>query len=306
MLFRSPTAASDDDSGFTPQEEASFERGSTAYFQLCHVCHGPDGVGAPILDDPMGRRMAPSLSKSPRVLGRSEYAITALLAGVTGPVDDENYQGQMVSMASYGDAWVADVASFIRGSFDNDASMVTSNQVARIRKKIGGRTDAFTVEEIQSMLPVALTNQARWKATASHNPATAANAIDDVATTVWNSGVAQKEGTWFQIELPEPITLWDLNFDSSVGDGASAGLPRGYKVQVSLDGSKWSEPVAEGKGRGPFTMISLHPVQARFLRVTLTMSAPDAPAWAISRTQILRAGQPVPQNTRAPRGNAFE
>ena len=131
-----PAALADGGSGFTPEEDASFERGSTAYFQLCHVCHGPDGAGATILDDPLGRRMAPSLSKSPRVVGRPEYVITALLAGVTGPVDDENYQGQMVSMASYGDAWIADVASFIRGSFDNDASMITSNQVARIRKKL--------------------------------------------------------------------------------------------------------------------------------------------------------------------------
>ena len=156
------------------------------------------------------------------------------------------------------------------------------------------------------MLPVALTNQTRWKATASHNSAAAANAIDDVATTVWNSGVAQKEGAWFQIELPEPVTLWDLNFDSAGDSAAAAGFPRGYKVQVSTDGNKWSEPIATGQGRGRFTMISIHPVQVRFLRVTLTMSAPDAPPWIISRTQILQEGKPPPAFTKKSVTNSFE
>ena len=43
----------------------------------------------------------------------------------------------------------------------------------------------------------------------------------------------------------------------------AAGFPRGYRVQVSLDGVKWSTPpVAEGKGSGARTVISFKPVQA--------------------------------------------
>lgn len=291
---------------YTPEEDASYERGAAAYSQLCHVCHGEDGAGTLIPDDPDERRLAPSLNGSRRVLGRPEYVITALLAGVAGPVDGENYQGQMVSMASYGDAWIADVASYIRTSFDNDASMITSNQVARMRKRLAGRTDSFTVEEILSMMPVALTNHSLWKASASHNSSAAANAIDGIAATAWNSEIPQKPGTWFQIELPEPVMLWDFNFESPGDSLAMTGFPRACKVQVSLDGSQWSNPVAEGQGRGRFTLIPLNPAQARFIRVTLTSDAPEAPPWAISRTQILQAGQLAPATSASLKVNVYE
>ena len=76
---------------------------------------------------------------------------------------------------------------------------------------------------------------------------------------------------WFQIELPEPATLTEIQFESTrqaAGRGAvpgargggaaapahrrrrSAPFPRGYRVQVSMDGTAWSAPVAEGQGSG--------------------------------------------------------
>jgi mono/diheme cytochrome c family protein len=189
----------------TPAEDASYERGGTAYYQLCHVCHGEDGTGAPIIDDPDNRKMAPPLSRSRRVLGRPEYVITALLTGVTGPIDEENYQSLMVSMASYNDEWIADVASYIRNSFENEASMITSNQVARIRKRLVGRTDPLTVEEIISTMPVPLTNQASWKVTASLNSTAAINAIRRWSTNAWTSGSPKPLECGFKSNCPNPF-----------------------------------------------------------------------------------------------------
>jgi mono/diheme cytochrome c family protein len=300
-------AAATENLGYTPEEDASYERGSNAYYQLCHVCHGEDGTGAPIIDDPNGRSLAPSLSGSRRVLSRPEYVITALLAGVTGPIDEVSYQSLMVSMASYGDAWIADVASCIRNSFDNQATMITPQQVARVRKRLDGRTDPFTVEEILSMLPVPLTNQTSWKVTASHNPSAATNAIKPRGPNIWTSGSPQTAGMWFQLELPSPISLWDLNFAAPLPDsGTTVGFPRAFKIQISTDGSNWSESITEGRGRGPYTLISVGPAEARFIRITLTSTPPDAPIWAISRTQVLQEGR-LP-STFAPRTvlNPFE
>ena len=297
-------------SDYTPEEDASYERGGVAYFQLCHACHGPDGTGAPILDDPDERRLAPSLSRSWRVTGRPEYTITALLYGVTGPVDGADYTGQMVSMSSYGDAWIADVASYIRNSFDNAAPMVTSNQVARIRKRIGDRAEPFTVAEILSTLPVALTNHAAWKATASHNSAAAAQAIHGASQSkaaAWTAGIPQDAGTWFQIELPEPVTLWEFHLESPLGVlEAPAGFPRGYKVQTSMTGTDWGKPVSEGSGRGPSTVISIDPIQTRMIRVTLISKAPEAAPWSISRTRIFQAGQPALKATGPVHSKPFE
>lgn len=300
-------AATVADSAYTPEEDASFERGANAYAQLCHVCHGEDGRGTPIPDDPDERRLAPSLSGSRRVIGRPEYVITALLAGVTGLVDGENYQGQMVSMASYGDEWIADVASYIRNSFDNEATMITSNQVARIRKRLGRRTDPFTVEEILAMMPAALTNQASWKVTASHHSSDAQNALRGGATNAWTSRQPQAAGMWFQVELPEAIPVWDFNLASLPDDTpAGAGFPRRYKVQASMNGTEWSAPIAEGTGQSQYTLIPLAPAQAKMLRITLTAAPSNAPPWSISRMQILREGRHPSGFASKPVANSFE
>ena len=42
---------------------------------------------------------------------------------------------------------------------------------------------------------------------------------------------------------------------------------RGYRVQLSMDGSTWSDPVAEGQGIGPSTVITFTPARTRFVRI---------------------------------------
>ena len=70
--------------------------------------------------------------------------------------------------------------------------------------------------------------------------------------------------------------------------------PHGYRVQVSMDGQAWGEPVAEGQGQNPTTTIALKPVQARFVRITQTGTPPTASAWAIQRVRILTVGAITP------------
>jgi hypothetical protein len=68
--------------------------------------------------------------------------------------------------------------------------------------------------------------------------------------------------------------------------------PRGYKVETSLDGTKWSaKPIAEGKGAGPHTTISFAPVRARFVRITQTDVADGAPVWAMNNIRVYEAGK---------------
>jgi hypothetical protein len=62
-------------------------------------------------------------------------------------------------------------------------------------------------------------------------------------------------------------------------------------VQVSADGSKWTQPVAEGKGAGTHTTISFKPVQARFVRITQTAAEPNASNWTISGLRVFEAGK---------------
>ena len=302
-----PAAPAEQASGFNAEEDASYERGGLTFKQLCFLCHGPDGKGAPILDDPDDRRMAPPLSGSKRVLGRPEYIITALLYGITGPVDEMNYEGLMIPMASYGDPWMADVASYVRNSFDNYGSMITTNDVARVRKRIGEREEPFTIPEILSMLPAALTNQSSWKVSASHQAEKAVDAINGASSQKsWDSGAPQSDGMWFQIELPEPVPIWEVNFENPPpAPDAKPGFPQTYKVETSLDGKDWSKEAVEGKRADRSTAVAINATQAKFVRIALTAAAANSAPWSISRIEILQPGRSAPAPTGT-RGNRFE
>ena len=109
---------------------------------------------------------------------------------------------------------------------------------------------------------------------------------------------------WFQVELPKPQTITEIQFESPApggrggapGTGAAvtsggapvagpSGFPRGYKLEVSSDGTTW-KPVAEGRGSSRSTVISFRPVQGKFLRITLTETVEDAPAWSIQAMRV--------------------
>ncbi len=121
----------------------------------------------------------------------------------------------------------------------------------------------------------------------------------------WSSGVPQAPGMWFTVELPQPVVVTELQFESSIGvrpwrhaeaaaptPCASApviGYPRGYTVQVSADGTSWSKPVATGKGEGVRTTITFAPTRAKFVRITQTDTVTDAPAWSIRNLRIYEA-----------------
>ena len=94
-----------------------------------------------------------------------------MLHGLTGPIDGRKYaevMPPMGTMTAGGDARIADIASFIRNSFGNSASVVTEADVARVRKATTGRNTMWTVEELARALPRPRIPDATWRATASH------------------------------------------------------------------------------------------------------------------------------------------
>jgi hypothetical protein len=102
---------------------------------------------------------------------------------------------------------------------------------------------------------------------------------------------------WFQIELPAPLMLTEIQFDSPNQGGSRGGpppagtYPREYQVQVSMDGQKWSEPVAQGRGSGVSTVISFAPVRARLVRITQTAVVEGSPVWSIQGLRLFQAAE---------------
>ena len=69
-------------------------------------------------------------------------------------------------------------------------------------------------------------------------------------------------------------------------------FPIAYKVQLSMDGKTWGAPVAQGTGSPATIIATFRPVQAKFVRVTQTGSAENAPAWSVLNFRVYAAGGP--------------
>jgi mono/diheme cytochrome c family protein len=275
--------------GLTAELQATLQRGATIYNELCVTCHGPDGRGTPI--EGTSSIMAPPLVTSPRLQGHRDYVIKTVLHGLSGPLDGRTYAQVMVPMGTNNDAWVADVSSYVRSAFGGNW-MVTPADVARVRAATANRKAPWTPQELESSLPRPLITEPAWKVTASHNAADAPRGVNFAG---WNTHAPQQSGMWFQIELPAPRTLTELQFDSPAQAGAAgqppvATYPKSYQVQVSTDGRSWSAPVAQGQGSGVTTVVAFTPVRAKFVRITQTAASETAATWSIQGLRLFETG----------------
>jgi mono/diheme cytochrome c family protein/glucose/arabinose dehydrogenase len=291
---------------YTPDERATLDKGQEIYTQVCFACHGDDGRGAKVPGSTSEALLGPPLAASPRVLGHHDYVIKAVLHGLSGPIDGANYPDVMIGMGQNTDEWVSAITSYIRNSFGNRASIVSAADVKRVRAAVEGRKAPWTVAELEASLPRQLVVDPKWKLTASHNNDTAINAL---SLQPWTSGEGQKPGMWLQVELPEPAMVTEISFESAVATVQSGpavrgaptrsefgnvagepGFPRGYQVQLSMDGSSWGTPVAEGQGTGAQTVIAFAPARAKFVRITQTAAVDNAPPLSIRRLRVFGPG----------------
>jgi glucosylceramidase len=97
----------------------------------------------------------------------------------------------------------------------------------------------------------------------------AANAVDDDASTQYQTGTGQQPGQWLQVDFGQLEPLRQLVFDTGVNLG---DFPRGYTLQTSTDGTTW-KTAATGAGTGQLTSIPLSGTPIRFARVTLSASS---------------------------------
>ena len=295
---------------FTPAELVVMERGEAIYKEVCFACHGDDGRGTAQPGAAPGTTMAPSLANSTRVQGHRDYVIKTLLHGMDGPIEGRSYAaGVMAPMGTNRDEWIAAIASYSRNAFGNVGTFVSPADVARVRAATGDRKTFWKVDELLASLPAPLEVLPSWKASASHNPGAALGALNFAS---WSTGAPQQPGMWFQIELPEATPITELQFNSAGGGfgGGRGGrgaapmpgapvppapvmppgpYPRGYKLDVSLDGAAWTT-VAEGTGTPGTTTIAFAPTMAKYIRMTQTATAEDAAVWSMQRFRLYRPG----------------
>jgi mono/diheme cytochrome c family protein len=283
----------------SPDEEKRLQQGSDVFGAVCFTCHGADGMGKALegaAPGTMGSMLGPPLAGSPRVQAHRDYTIKVLLHGLSGPLDGKTYPDVMAPLGSTSsDEWVAGVASYVRSSFGNSGGMVTPADVARVRNETASRKTPWTYPELEASLPRPLEAQG-WTLTASHAADAAAGAA---SLRGWSSGAPQAAGMWFAVELAQPAVVTELQFESNAASGRGGrggsgsapviGYPRGYTVQVSADGTTWSDPVATGKGEGSHTAITFAPSRAKVVRITLTDPGAEPPPWSIRNLRLYEA-----------------
>lgn len=116
----------------SPADRELVSKGAVRYKQFCSNCHGMEGKGVLMGNDPMP---APPLVGSPRVTGDKIALIQLMLMGLQGPVDGIEYPNTMPPMNGSTDEYLASVLSYIRNSsdFGNKASVITEEEVIEVR-----------------------------------------------------------------------------------------------------------------------------------------------------------------------------
>ena len=262
------------------------ESGAVIYKQLCFACHGNDGKGTPMTGR-LDLTLAPPLSKSPRVLGSGGSLVRTILHGLQGPLDGKTYPGQMLPLGTYVDEWIASVSTYIRNSFGNKGGPITKEFVAGIRKDSGERLLPWTEAELEELEPPLMPKRKKWKLTASHGSEKLGGCVDGNDKSRYDTGASQVPSMWVQVELPFVSKVNRIQLDSR---NSTRDYPRGYQVESSVDGKKWSETLASGVGKHPITDISFPTTEARFLKITQT-SRVSGLYWSIHEMQIF--GKPI-------------
>jgi nitrite reductase (NO-forming) len=128
--------------------QAQVAEGQKVYMMVCFACHQPTGAGLPGMFPPLAGSDWVNAPKPDRI-------IRFVLQGITGPI---NLNGKpfttpapiMPPQNTLSDKQIADALTYVRNSFGNKASAVTTEQVAAIRAS-EKRTAPWTEADIKQI-----------------------------------------------------------------------------------------------------------------------------------------------------------
>jgi mono/diheme cytochrome c family protein len=138
MASPAPSSAN----AFVKADDETMKRGLAVYSRTCIACHQANGMGlAPVF---------PPLANSSIAVGDATLPIKFILHGLMGPltVGGTTYNSMMPAVAGVNDQEIADVLTYVRQSFGNQGTLVTSDQVKAVREANASRTTPWTTTEL--------------------------------------------------------------------------------------------------------------------------------------------------------------
>jgi mono/diheme cytochrome c family protein len=118
--------------------------GKAIYGRICAACHLGTGKGVP------GNNIPP-LAGSELVQGDPTKPIAIVLHGLRGPIERGGVQinGQMAPWKDQlDDQEIADVLTYVRANFGNNAGAITVAEVTAVREQTASRTQPYTEAEL--------------------------------------------------------------------------------------------------------------------------------------------------------------
>jgi mono/diheme cytochrome c family protein len=142
-----PPTAKKGAAGGGEQQQAELsphDRGKKVFLANCAVCHQANGLGSE-------SQSYPPLAGSEFTTGGSRRPAMIVMKGLQGPVKVKGKQfgaAVMQPWESLGDQKVADVLTYERSEWGNNASPVTKEQIAALRKELASHPGSYQEADI--------------------------------------------------------------------------------------------------------------------------------------------------------------
>jgi mono/diheme cytochrome c family protein len=125
-------------------ELSPHDRGKKIFAANCQTCHQANGLGVP--------GQYPPLAGSEFTIGGSKRPAMIVLKGLQGPVKVKGQQYGSAVMQPWDktltDQKIADVLTYERSEWGNNASPVTAEQIAALRKELASHPESFGEHDI--------------------------------------------------------------------------------------------------------------------------------------------------------------
>ena len=125
---------------------AEQDTGAKLFALTCVTCHKTNGLGIP--------DSIPPLAGSEWVNGSAARMLRIVLIGMAGEIEvqGEFFNGAMPGWGeTLNDFDIAAVTSYVRRSWGNKGSPITSDIVAQVRREVAGRKTPWTAEELRKI-----------------------------------------------------------------------------------------------------------------------------------------------------------
>jgi len=145
IAYIPPKKAGPGGAGQQQQAELSpRDRGKKIFAANCQTCHQANGLGVP--------GQYPPLAGSEFTTGGSKRPAMIVLKGLQGPVTVKGQKFGSAVMQPWDktltDQKIADVLTYERSEWGNQASPVTAEQIAALRKELANHPDSYTEPDV--------------------------------------------------------------------------------------------------------------------------------------------------------------